>query len=95
MQDGKPVFVEDSGTEIAVDVPHLRGAVAARNAEAKTHREAKEALEAKWKGYEGLDDPVAARKALELAKNIDAGQLLTAGKVEELKASLERRPPTK
>lgn len=90
VQDGKPVFVEDGGAEIAVDVPHLRSAVASRNAEVKGYREAKEAADAKLKGFEGIEDPVAAKKALDTVKNLSAGELKTAAQVEEMKASLER-----
>lgn len=90
VQDGKPVFIEEDGKEAAVDVPHMRGTLVTYGRESKQYREAKEALDAKLKGFEGIEDPVAAKKALELAKNLKDGELLTAGKVEELKASLER-----
>lgn len=90
VQDGKPVFLGDDGKETTVDIDHADKTIKKLNAEAKTHREAKEALETKLKGFEGIEDPVAAKKALDTVKNIDAGQLLQAGKVEEMKAALER-----
>lgn len=85
VQDGKPVFVADDGKESAVDVPHTVATISRLNGEAKAHREAKEAAEAKLKGFEGIADPAAALKALELTANLDAGQLVTAGKVQEIK----------
>lgn len=88
--DGKPVFVEDNGNEVPVDVPAVRATVTRLSNEAKTHREAKEAAEARLKLFEGLDDPAAAKKAVEMLKNIDQGQLIAAGKVEEIKSAAQR-----
>jgi len=94
VQDGKPVYVHDDGNVSPFDAPHAVAAIKARNAEAKTHREAKEALEAKIKAFEGLD-PEAARKALETVGNLDAKKLIDAGEVEkirnEAKAGYDRK----
>ena len=90
IQDGKPVYVEENGNEVPVDVPAVRATVTRLSNEAKTNREAKEALDAKLKGFEGIEDAAAARKALETIKNIDQGQLIAAGKVEEIKTAAQR-----
>ena len=90
ISEGRPIYVEDSGTEVPVDVPAVRATVTRLSAEAKTHREAKEALEAKLRGFEGIEDAAAAKKALETLKNIDQGQLIAAGKVEEIKLAAQR-----
>lgn len=90
MQDGKPVFVYDDGKTVAFDVPAAVSKISALNAEAKSHREAKEAAEAKAKAFEGIEDAEAARKALETIKNIDEGKLIAAGKVEEIKTAAQR-----
>ena len=87
VQDGKPVFVHDDGKEIAFDAAASVSAIAARNAEAKASRERYEAAEAKLKGFDGIADGDAARKALDLVKNIKDGELIAAGKVEEIKAA--------
>ena len=42
MTDGKPVFVEDDGKEIAIDVAQTRATITRLNGEARAHREAKE-----------------------------------------------------
>lgn len=90
VQDGKPVFVDDAGKDVAFDVPAAISKIASLNAEAKTHREGKEAAETKLKAFEGIEDADAARKALETVANLDAGQLVTAGKVEEIKAAAKK-----
>lgn len=90
ISDGKPIYLEDNGNEVPVDVPAARATITRLNGEAKGFREAKEAAETKLKLFEGLDDPVAAKKALETIKNIDQGQLIAAGKVEEIKVAAQR-----
>lgn len=90
VQDGKPVYVSDDGRETAIDVPATVATITRLNSEAKGHREAKEAAEAKLKAFDGIDDGEAARKALEMARNIKDGELIAAGKVEEIKAAAKR-----
>lgn len=88
--DGKPVYVHDDGKEAPFDVAHTLATIARLNGEAKGHREAKEAAETKLKAFEGLEDPDAARKAMETVKNFNDGDLVKANKVEEMKAAWER-----
>ncbi|MBI5940665.1 MAG: hypothetical protein HY859_09585 [Caulobacterales bacterium] len=83
--DGKPVYTHDDGKDVPFDAVATVATISRLNGEAKGHREAKEAAETKLKGFEGIEDPDAAKKALETIANIDAGQLLTAGKVDEIK----------
>jgi hypothetical protein len=85
VQDGKPVYIHDDGKEAAVDVAATVATISRLNGEAKGHREAKEAAEAKLKVFEGIEDGDAARKALEVVKNLKDGELVTAGKVQEIK----------
>lgn len=84
--EGKPVFVYDDGKEIPFDAPATVSTITRLNGEAKTHREAKEAAEAKLKGFDGIEDPAVALKALQTVADIDSGQLLQAGKVEEIRS---------
>lgn len=86
---GLPIYVHDDGKEIGFDAPQAAAKIAALNAEARNHREAKEAAETKLKTFEGIDDPEAARTALQTVANLDEGQLVTAGKVDEVKRSVE------
>lgn len=84
VQDGNPVYEAD-GKLLPFDAPHAVQAIKARNAEAKTLREAKEALESRFKAFEGLD-PEQARKAVETFANIEAKKLIDAGEVEKFKS---------
>jgi hypothetical protein len=85
LQDGKPVYTLDDGREVAHDAAATVATISRLNGEAKSHREAKEAIEAKYKPFEGIENADDARKALELAKNIKDGDLIQAGKVQEIK----------
>jgi hypothetical protein len=84
VQDGKPVYTDDSGKDIAVDYPYTISTISRLNAEAKGHREAKEAAEEKLKAFDGIDAP-AAVKALEIVKNLDDKKLVDAGEVQRIK----------
>lgn len=86
VQDGKPVYVGDDGRETAYDGPAMHATISRLNREAQSHREGKEAAEAALKAFEGLD-PAQAKKAIEIASNLDQSKLIDAGKVEEIKAA--------
>lgn len=90
VQDGMPVYVYPDGKEAAFDAAQTVSKITALNAEAKGHREAKEAAEAKLKAFDGITDADAARKAIDTMKNIKDGELITAGKVEEIKLAAKR-----
>lgn len=87
LQDGKPVYTLDDGRDVPHDAAATVATISRLNNEARNHREAKEALEAKYKGVpdELLTNAEAALNALTTIKNIDEGKLLTAGKVQEIK----------
>jgi hypothetical protein len=86
LSDGKPVYIDEQGKEIAFDAPATIATISRLNGEAKGHREAKEAAEAKLKAFEGISDPAAAIKALTTVKNLDDKKLVDAGEVEKVKA---------
>jgi len=85
LQDGKPVYVTDDGKEIAFDAPGTVATISRLNAEAKSHRERAEAAEGKLKPFEGIEDPAAARKALDTVKHLDQKKLVDAGEVEKVR----------
>jgi hypothetical protein len=89
LQDGKPVYIHDDGKEVAFDAAGTVATISRLNAEAKTHREAKEKAEAALKGYEGLDAE-AARKAMETVQGLDQKKLIDAGEVEKVKAEIAK-----
>lgn len=86
VQDGKPVYLGEDGKETAFDAPNTVQTISRLNAEAKSHREAKEAAEKALKRFDGIDDPEAAIKALATVKNLDDKKLVDAGEVEKVKA---------
>lgn len=85
--DGKPVYVTDDGKEVAFDAPGTVATISRLNAEAKGHREGKEAAEKALKAFEGITDPAAALKAMQTVKGLDEAKLMDAGKAEEVKAA--------
>lgn len=84
-EKGLPIFVYEDGREAPFDGDSTIASIKRLNGEAKSHREAKEAAEAKAKAFEGIEDPEAARKALETIKNLSTGDLKTAAQVQEIK----------
>jgi hypothetical protein len=86
VQDGKPVYVGEDGREAAYDPIAMHATISRLNREAQTHREAKEAAESALEAFEGLD-PAQAKKAIEIAANLDQSKLIDAGKVEEIKSA--------
>lgn len=86
--DGKPVYVGDDGKDIAFDAAGTVATISRLNAEAKGHREGREAAEKALKGFDGIADPAAAIKALATVKNLDDKKLIDAGEVEKVKSEL-------
>ncbi len=81
---GLPIYIHDDGKEVAFDAAHAVQKISSLNAEAKTHREAKEAAEAGLKVFDGLD-AVKAREALTTMGNLDAKKLIDAGEAERVR----------
>lgn len=90
LQDGKPVYVHDDGKEVAFDAAGTVATITRLNAEAKTHREGKEAAEKALKAFEGIADPAAAIKALETVSNLDQKKLVDAGEIEKVKSEISK-----
>ena len=76
--DGKPVYLTESGAEVAFDAPGTSATIARLNGEAKGHRERAESSEGRLKTFEGLDAD-ESRKALGSVKNWDEKQKAAAG----------------
>jgi hypothetical protein len=79
VQDGKPVY-DDGGKDIPFDAPGAIAALERVNKEAKGHRISRQEAEDRLKAFEGIEDPDAARKALEAISGMDAGKLMDAEK---------------
>lgn len=71
VENGMPVYEYDDGSAKPFDAVQSAAAIKRLNTEAKTHREAKEAAEAKAAAYAGIEDPEAARQALQTVASLD------------------------
>ena len=81
----RPIYVAADGSETGYDGESLAARLGEVNNEAATRRrELKDATE-RLKTFEGIDDPEAARRALDTVKNIDDKTLVAAGEVEKVK----------
>lgn len=96
---GKPVVTDKgvtyidkaTGKQAVFNVDELSDSIRRLNGEAATHRKDKEAALqelATLKQNFGDLDPEKARKALETVSSLDAGKLLEAGKVDEIKRQI-------
>jgi len=94
-----PVFVHADGKEAPLDADATVATIGRLNAEAKGHREGKEAAEKALKTFEGIADPQAAIKALNTVKNLDEKKLVDAGErdkaiAEAVRATEDKFAPT-
>jgi hypothetical protein len=80
------VFIHVDGREAPLDADSTIATIGKLNGEAKGHRERAEAAETTLKSFEGIADPVAARKALDTIRNLDDKKLVDAGEVERVKS---------
>nr|WP_286948264.1 DUF6651 domain-containing protein [Pseudomonas sp. UBA6718] len=78
-----PVFTDAQGKEAPFDADSTVATIGRLNGEAKGHRERAEAAEGKLKGFEGIEDPAAALKALATMKNLDEKKLVDAGERDQ------------
>lgn len=87
-----PIYIDDDGKEIDVDVANLFVKVAELSSEAKTRRQEKNALQEQLELFKGIEDlgvwKENADKAIETVKNYDDKKLVDAGKVEQVKQSV-------
>ena len=89
LNDGKPVYVKPDGSEVAIDMNQTNATISRLNAEAKSHREAKEAAESKLKSFESID-PDKAREAMETLSKLDQKKLIDAGQIDVVKSEISK-----
>lgn len=87
IDNGNPVWIADDATEKTINGGEVLGKITQLTGEAAQHRKDKEAAQTALKPFEGLD-PAEARKALDTVTKIDQGQLIAAGKVDEVKNAI-------
>lgn len=84
-----PVFKHADGKETPFDADSTVSTISRLNAEARSHREGKEAAEKLLKNFDGLD-PVQAREALDKLKTVDLNKLVDKGEVEKVKGEVQK-----
>ncbi|WP_372402952.1 DUF6651 domain-containing protein [Acinetobacter piscicola] len=85
-EQGLPLYIHDDGKEVAHDAAQTVATITRLNSEAKSNRERYEKAESSLAAFAGIEDPVAAKKAMETLKNFDDKKLVDAGEVEKVKA---------
>lgn len=93
-ESGNPVYVYGDGKELGFDVAATVANVNKLNSEAAGHRRNKEELEGKLAAYKDVPDAAAALEALNTVKNLSAGDLVKADKVEEIKREAKKAAET-
>jgi dsDNA-specific endonuclease/ATPase MutS2 len=87
LQDGNPVYVADDGKELALDAAKLYGQVRELTTEAAGKRKALKEAEDKLAQFAEIEDPKAAREALETIKSIDGK---SKADVEKVRAEVSK-----
>ncbi len=90
LKDGKPVYENAEGKEMVFDANQAFEKIGALTGENTAYKKKFTEAEEKLKGFEGIEDGAAAIKALETVKNLKDGELITAGKVEEIKTAAKK-----
>jgi hypothetical protein len=90
LQDGKPVYVHDDGKEIAFDAAATVATINRVTEESKRYKERAQTAEESIKAFDGIEDPAAAKKAMETIKNLDQKKLVDAGEIETVKSEISK-----
>jgi hypothetical protein len=90
LADGKPVYVHDDGKESPFDAAAAVQTLNRTLEESRKYKERAQTAEGTLKNFEGIENPDDARKALQTIKSLDEGQLVAAGKVEEISAKARK-----
>lgn len=81
---GLPVYVHDDNKEVGFDAPSASSRITALNAESAGRRTELAEAQAQLKKFEGIEDPEKAKAAVATVANLAAGDLVQAGKVDEI-----------
>jgi hypothetical protein len=87
VSDGKPVYVDETGKDVAFDVAATTATIHRITEESKGYKTRAQNAEASLKAFDGITDPKAAKDALAKVANWGDKELVEAGKVEEIKAA--------
>lgn len=88
--NGNYIYIKPDGTDYIADIAQMVGKIADLGREAADHRKRGDTAEATLKKFTdaGVTDPEAAKTALATVKNIKDGDLISAGKVEEVRREI-------
>ena len=89
-EGGNPILAMDDGKRVPFDVPHSYATISRLNNELKTSRESATGIETRLRTFDGIEDPDAARSALETVRNLKDGDLVKAGEVEVIKSQAKK-----
>lgn len=85
LKDGKPVYIKDDNTEIAFDADHAFAKIGQLTGESTEHRKKRQEAETALTKFEGIEDVAAAKKAIDIVKNLDSKKLIDAGEVDKVR----------
>ena len=69
-EQGLPLYIHDDGKEVAHDAAQTVATITRLNGEAKSNRERYEKAESSLAAFAGIEDPIAAKKAVETLKKL-------------------------
>lgn len=84
-ENGLAIFITADGSEHPFDADGATSRITALNKEQADKRGENNTLKQKLAAFEGIDDPAAAKSALEIVKNLEVGELKNAKQVQEIK----------
>ena len=87
VQDGKPVYTNDDGSEVAFDAVGTSEAIKRLNYEAMDRRKSLVEAQEKLKAFDGMD-AAAAKQALDNLSKIDQKKLIDAGEVDKVRGEI-------
>lgn len=87
VQDGKPVYTNDDGSEVAFDAVGTSEAIKRLNYEAMDRRKSLTEAQEKLKAFDGMD-AAAAKQALDNLSKIDQKKLIDAGEVDKVRGEI-------
>lgn len=89
LQDGKPVYVKDDGTEITFDAKQAFDKIGELTGQATGFRKERDSLKESLSKF-GDIDPEKAQEALSTIANLDKKKLVDAGEVEKVKEEIAK-----
>ena len=87
VQDGKPVYTNDDGSEVVFDAVGTSEAIKRLNYEAMDRRKSLTEAQEKLKAFDGMD-AAAAKQALDNLSKIDQKKLIDAGEVDKVRGEI-------